>query len=126
MSPVTAAAVLAPPTATDELSLESLLLPHAVSASASAAVAAIRILFLFMLVGAFLVVELFWLVGREWNYLMPENWMELTTRRPKMTNRMMIGRAASRVMAIRPGQSGEPPGVCDRKTPSATVSGCAA
>src|SRR6478735_5614834 len=25
------------------------------------------------------------------NYLMPENWMEFTTRRPKMMNRMMMG-----------------------------------
>src|SRR6478672_2170079 len=60
-----------------------------------------------------------------WNYLMPENWMELTTRRPKMMNRMMMGSAVSRVIAIRPGQSGEPPGVWDRKIPSARVSGCA-
>src|SRR6478609_6269222 len=62
---------------------------------------------------------------RSGNYLMPENWMELTTRRPKMQNRMMIGSAASSVIAIRPGQSGEPPGVCDRNMPSANVSGCA-
>src|SRR6478752_3302786 len=59
------------------------------------------------------------------DYLMPENWMEFTTRRPKIVNRMMIGSAASRVIAIRPGQSGDPPGVWDRKMPKARVSGCA-
>ena len=43
--------------------------------------------------------------------------MELTTLLPKMKKRIMIGNAASSVMAIRPGQSGDPPGVCERKMP---------
>src|ERR1039458_894728 len=55
------------------------------------------------------------------DYLMPENPIELTILRPKAAKRMMIGNAATRAAAIRPAQSGLPCGVCDLKTPRATV-----
>src|SRR5450631_3056967 len=51
------------------------------------------------------------------DYLMPENPMELTIRRPNARKRTMIGNAATRAAAIRPAQSGLPWGVCDLKMP---------
>src|SRR5688572_26862383 len=54
-------------------------------------------------------------------YLTPEKPMELTTFLPKAIKRMRTGRAAIRVAAMRPLQSGAPCGDWDLKTPSPTV-----
>lgn len=57
----------------------------------------------------------------ETGYLIPENPMELTTFLPKAMNKIRIGRAAIRVAAISPLQSGAPYGDWDLKTLKPTV-----
>ena len=52
----------------------------------------------------------------------PENWIESTTLRPKKMKSMVVGIIETTVPAIIPDQSGAPCGVCDLKTPKATVS----
>src|SRR5690606_11143401 len=56
-----------------------------------------------------------------WDYFTPVNRMDAAIRRPKKTKISMTGSAARSVPAISPGQSGEPAGVCERNTISATV-----